>query len=148
LYGLREWPEVSPKGIKDKIYLLFKRTRKPLHFTEVANKIEGSLVQTVHNELIRDSRFVLIGRGIYALREWGYVEGDVKDVILNIFATENKPLTKEEILERVKKQRFIKENTVLMNLGNKNILPAIMKAVIGVVTCKKPKTFKYLILRL
>ncbi len=119
LYGLREWPEVSPKGIKDKIYLLFKKNRKPLHFTDVAGKIEGSLVQTVHNELIRDKRFVLIGRGIYALREWGYVEGDVKDVILNIFATENKPLTKDEILSRVMKQRLIKENTVLMNLSNK-----------------------------
>ena len=119
LYGLREWPEVSPKGIKDKIYLLFKKTRKPLHFTDVAGKIEGSLVQTVHNELIRDKRFVLIGRGIYALREWGYVEGDVKDVILSIFQAENKPLTKDEILERVMKQRLIKENTVLMNLSNK-----------------------------
>jgi len=119
IYGLREWPEVSPKGIKDKIYLLFKKTRKPLHFTDVAQKINGSLVQTVHNELIRDKRFVLIGRGIYALKEWGYVEGDVKDVILNIFFNENRPLTKSEILDRVMKQRRIKENTVLMNLSNK-----------------------------
>jgi hypothetical protein len=119
LFGLREWPEVSPKGIKDKIYLLLKKNRKPLHFTDVAHKIEGSLVQTVHNELIRDKRFVLIGRGIYALREWGYSEGDVKDVILSIFKNENKPLTKAEILDRVMKQRLIKENTVLMNLSNK-----------------------------
>lgn len=119
LYGLREWPEVSPKGIKDKIYLLLKKNRKPLHFTDVARKIDGSLVQTVHNELIRDKRFVLIGRGIYALREWGYAEGDVKDVILKIFANENRPLTKSEILDRVMKQRLIKENTVLMNLSNK-----------------------------
>lgn len=119
LYGLREWPEVSPKGIKDKIYLLFKKNQKPLHFTDVAQRIEGSLVQTVHNELIRDKRFVLIGRGIYALKEWGYLEGDVKDVILNIFSNENRPLTKEEILDRVMKQRLIKENTVLMNLSNK-----------------------------
>jgi hypothetical protein len=119
LYGLREWPEVSPKGIKDKIYLLFKKNRNPLHFTDVAKKIDGSLVQTVHNELIRDKRFVLIGRGIYALRDWGYAEGDVKDVILNIFNSENRPLTKAEILDRVMKQRLIKENTVLMNLSNK-----------------------------
>lgn len=119
LYGLRDWPEVSPKGIKDKIYLLFKKSHNPLHFTDVAKKIDGSLVQTVHNELIRDKRFVLIGRGIYALREWGYVEGDVKDVILNIFGNENRPLAKEEILGRVMKQRLIKENTVLMNLSNK-----------------------------
>jgi hypothetical protein len=118
-YGLRDWPEVNPKGIKDKIYLLFKKSRNPLHFTDVAKRINGSLVQTVHNELIRDQRFILIGRGIYALKEWGYVEGDVKDVILNIFGNENRPLTKTEILDRVMKQRRIKENTVLMNLSNK-----------------------------
>jgi len=119
LYGLREWPEVNPKGIKDKIFLLFKKTGNPLHFTDVAERIEGSLVQTVHNELIRDKRFVLIGRGKYALKDWGYVAGDVKDVILNIFGNENRPLTRDEILDRVMKQRQIKENTVLMNLGNK-----------------------------
>ena len=119
LYGLREWPEINPKGIKDKIYLLFKKAQKPFHFTEVAGQIKGSLVQTVHNELIRDPRFVLIGRGIYALKEWGYQEGDVKDVILTIFKSENKPLTKEEIVNRVLKQRMIKENTILMNLSNK-----------------------------
>lgn len=119
LYGLREWPEINPKGIKDKIYLLFKKSEKPFHFTDVARRIQGSLVQTVHNELIRDPRFVLIGRGIYALKEWGYLEGDVKDVINAVFAQENRPLTREEILDRVMKQRLIKENTVLMNLSNK-----------------------------
>jgi len=121
LYGLSDWPEINPKGIKDKIYLLFKKFQKPFHFTEVAGQIKGSLVQTVHNELIRDSRFVLIGRGIYALKEWGYREGDVKDVILSIFQQESKPLTKQEIVERVLKQRIIKENTILMNLSNKKV---------------------------
>ncbi len=120
LYGLREWPEVNPKGIKDKIYLLLKESKNPLHFSDVARGIEGSLVQTVHNELIRDPRFVLIGRGLYALKDWGYVAGDVKDVILNIFGNEGRPLSKQEILDRVMRQRHIKENTVLMNLGNKN----------------------------
>jgi hypothetical protein len=119
LYGMREWPEINPKGIKDKIYLLFKKSQKPFHFTDVASRIQGSLVQTVHNELIRDPRFVLIGRGIYALKEWGYVEGDVKDVIGNILTSESHPLTKDEIIEKVLKQRRIKQNTILMNLSNK-----------------------------
>jgi len=119
LYGMREWPEINPKGIKDKIYLLFKKAQKPFHFTEVAGRIQGSLVQTVHNELIRDPRFVLIGRGIYALKEWGYVEGDVKDVIGNILINENRPLTRDEIVSQVLKQRRIKQNTILMNLSNK-----------------------------
>jgi hypothetical protein len=78
LYGLREWPEINPRGVRDKAYLVFKELQKPLHFTEVAKLIEGSNLATVHNELIRDERFVLIGRGIYALREWGYEPGEVK----------------------------------------------------------------------
>lgn len=118
-YGLREWPEINPKGIKDKIYLLFKKVRKPFHFTEVASQIPGSLVQTVHNELIRDPRFILIGRGIYALKEWGYISGDVKDVIANVLTSEARPMTKEEIIQKVLQQRQIKQNTILMNLSNK-----------------------------
>jgi len=81
--------------------------------------LEGSLVQTVHNELIKDSRFVLVGRGIYALEEWGYYPGQVKDVILRVLREERKPITKEEILEKVLEQRLVKENTILLNLSNK-----------------------------
>lgn len=118
-YGLKDWPEISPRGVKDKAYLVFKKEKRPLHFTEVARLVEGSLVQTVHNELIKDPRFVLVGRGIYALKEWGYSPGQVKDVIFAILKEERKPLTKEEILERVLKQRLVKENTILLNLSNK-----------------------------
>jgi hypothetical protein len=116
LYGLREWPEINPRGLRDKAYLVFKELQRPLHFTEVARMIEGANVKSVHNELIRDERFVLIGRGIYALKEWGYFPGEVKDVIYK-FLREEGPLTKEEILERIRKQRMVKENTVLINLA-------------------------------
>lgn len=119
LYGLKDWPEINPRGIKDKAYLALKKTGKPLHFKEITNLIEGANFQTVHNELIKDSRFVLVGRGIYALSEWGYIPGQVKDVILRILEEEKKPLRKEEIIEKVLRQRFVKENTILMNLSNK-----------------------------
>ena len=119
LFGLKDWPEINPRGIKDRAYLVFKKNNKPLHFTEVANLIEGSLVQTVHNELIKDPRFVLVGRGIYALEEWGYFPGQVKDVISKILKEGREPLNKEEILEKVLKQRLVKENTVFLNLSNK-----------------------------
>ncbi|MDI6602747.1 MAG: sigma factor-like helix-turn-helix DNA-binding protein [Patescibacteria group bacterium] len=118
LYGLKDWPEINPRGVKDKAYLVFKKLGKPLHFKEITKFIEGSLSQTVHNELIKDPRFVLVGRGIYALKEWGYERGQVKDVIAKILK-ENGPLTKSEILERVLKQRLVKENTILINLNNK-----------------------------
>jgi len=116
LYGLREWPEINPKRISDKAYLVFQELKKPLHFTEIAKFIERVNVKSLHNELIKDQRFVLVGRGIYALREWGYFPGDVKDVIFK-FLQEEGPLTKEEIFEKIKKQRFVKESTVLINLA-------------------------------
>ena len=119
LFGLKGWPEINPRGVKDRAYLVFKKTKKPLHFSQVAKLINAALPQTVHNELIRDERFVLVGRGIYALREWGYESGQVKDVIFKILKKAGKPLTKEEILKKVFQQRLVKENTVLLNLSNK-----------------------------
>ena len=120
LFGLRDWPEINPRGIKDKAYLVFKKKNNPLHFREVAEFIgPKALSQTVHNELIRDPRFVLVGRGTYALRDWGYEQGVVKDVIKNILKEAKNPLTKEEVLEKVLQQRMVKENTILLNLQNK-----------------------------
>ncbi len=119
LLGLRDWPEINPRKIKDKAYFALKECQKPLHFVQVASSIDSALPQTVHNELIKDPRFVLVGRGIYALKEWGYEKGLVKDVISSILKTAGRPLGREEVLEKTLKQRLVKENTVLLNLGNK-----------------------------
>jgi len=125
LFGLKEWPEINPRGVKDKAFIVFKKEKKPLHFTEVAKLIESHFSEgkvffpTVHNELIKDARFVLVGRGTYALKEWGYEPGMVKDVIVKVLKESTNPLAKEEIVEKVLTQRFVKENTVLLNLKNK-----------------------------
>jgi len=120
LFGLRAWPEINPRGVKDKAYLVFKKEQKPLHFMQVAGLIgPGTLPQTVHNELIKDPRFVLVGRGLYALQEWGYEQGQVKDIILKVLKESQKPLPKEKVVDLVLKQRLVKENTVLLNLTNK-----------------------------
>jgi len=126
-YGLTSWPEVSPKAINDRIYIVLEKEGKPLHFrkiTEICNNLFANnskkfIVQTVHNELIRDKRFVLVGRGIYALKKWGYEEGTVKELIFKILKESNKPLTRDEILEKILKQRQIKPTTVLVNLYDK-----------------------------
>lgn len=119
LYGLNDWPEINPRGIKDKAYLVFKKEKRPLHFVKVASLVKGALPQTVHNELIKDSRFVLVGRGLYALGEWGYQPGIVREVIANILQKSRKPVPKEEVLEKVLKQRYVQPSTVLLNLQNK-----------------------------
>lgn len=127
-FGLVDWPEISPKGVKDKAYLVLKLTGRPLHFREITEKInevfsnnKKALYQTVHNELIKDKRFVLVGRGIYALSEWGYKEGTVKDVILDILKKSKKHLPKEEIIKEVLKQREVKRNTILLALSDKKL---------------------------
>ena len=129
-FGLAHWPEIKPRAVKDIIYLTLLQEGKPLHFTEIANiankRYSSFLVnkkilpQTVHNELIKDSKFVLVGRGIYALSEWGYKPGTVKDLIVKILKDSKKPLAKKEIIEELKKQRLVKENTILLNLANRS----------------------------
>ncbi|MCX6761824.1 MAG: HTH domain-containing protein [Candidatus Moranbacteria bacterium] len=126
-WGMRQWPEVTPKGSREKIYLILKEEKKPLHFTAIAKLIEKYKLgtkkvhpQTIHNELIKDPRFVLIGRGIYALGEWGYSGGAVKDVLEGILAKSEKPLDREEIIEKVLEVRKVKRTTIMINLNGKN----------------------------
>lgn len=126
-FGLAHWPEISPRGVKDKSYIILKNFGKPLHFSEVTKLINESLpcgkqayVQTVHNELIKDPRFVLVGRGLYALAEWGYEPGTVAETISQILKKEG-PLTRLEIIDKVLQKRLVKENTVLINLQNRKL---------------------------
>jgi len=133
-FGLIEWPEVKPKKLKDKAYLVFKEKNTPLHFAEVAKLINQfmkkwdlekenqreALVQTIHNELIRDDRFVLIGRGLYALREWGYESGTVENVIARVLEGSKQLLSADEIIDKVLERRLVKKSTILLNLNRSN----------------------------
>lgn len=124
---LGEWgratsPNVRTRGIKDYAYLVMRKHGSPMHFREVAQAIEKTFdkkthTATCHNELIKDPRFVLVGRGVYALKEWGYKGGVVRDVIKDILEKEG-PLSKEEVVDRVLKERYLKRNTILVNLQN------------------------------
>ena len=131
-WGFIGSPEVSPKGVKDKAYLIFKKEKKPLHFAQVANLINQVAFlgrkahpQTVHNELIKDPRFVLVGRGIYALADWGYEPGTVRDVLVSTLKNAEGGLAKEEIIKIVQTKRLVKENTILLNLQNKKVFKKI-----------------------
>lgn len=126
-FGLITWPTIRPRGVRDRAYAVLTRAGKPMHFREVATSISKSgwaarkaHPQTVHNELIKDPRFVLVGRGLYALAEWGYEPGTVGEVITSVLKTAKRPLSKEDLLKRVLALRFVKPTTVLLNLQNKN----------------------------
>lgn len=127
---LGEWghstsPNVRVKGIRDYAYLVVKRHGSPMHFREVAGAIEQLFERkahtaTTHNELIKDQRFVLVGRGLYALTEWGYSAGVVKDVLRDILEKHG-PLSREEIIDKVRKERYVKDNTIIVNLQDGNM---------------------------
>ncbi len=134
-WGLNKWPTVNPKNIRDKIYVILQDNGKPLHFSEIAKSIKTSdfkrknvTTQAIHNELIKDKRFVLIGRGIYALSEWGYKKGTVSDIISDILKKEGGPLTLDEIVRRFLKHRQVKETTILLNLQSKPQFKRVAKA--------------------
>lgn len=121
-WGLTEWRFVRPRSIRDKVEIILKKSGRPMHFMEIANTIKEAgfdhknvTVQAVHNELIRYPQFVLVGRGLYALREWGYEPGTVADVIETILKQKG-ALSKKQIIEEVSKQRTVKVGTISLNL--------------------------------
>ncbi len=121
-WGKSHSSNIKTKGVRDYAYLILRKHGSPIHFREVAKLIsevfkKKAHIATTHNELIKDSRFVLVGRGLYALKEWGYKTGVVRDVIKEIIEKYG-PLAKEKIIEHVLKERYVKENTILVNLQN------------------------------
>lgn len=121
-WGAADSPSVNARGVRDYAFLVLRKHGSPMHFTEVAKSISSYFdkkahVATTHNELIKDKRFVLVGRGLYALTEWGYSAGVVRDVVSEILR-KNGPLTKEEIVNKVLRERYVKPNTILVNLQN------------------------------
>ena len=125
-WGLTKWPTVNPKNIRDKIFVILEDNGKPMHFSEIAKSIKDSdfkrknvTTQAIHNELIKDKRFVLIGRGIYALDTWGYTRGTVAEIIADVLKKAGEPLHRDEIVKRVLSNRQVKETTILLNLQSK-----------------------------
>jgi hypothetical protein len=125
-WGLAAWGSIVPKRINDKIALVLEKAGAPLHFTEIAKRINDAhfdsrtaYAPTVHNELILNSQYVLVGRGLYALKSWGYREGVVADVIEDVLHKSGRPMTRAEIVGEVLKQRFVKKNTIHLALTNR-----------------------------
>lgn len=130
LIGLTKWKILNPQTLKDKALYIIKKEKVPMHFVDISNKITQYLgeqvkVNTIHNELIRNAEFVLIGRWIYALREWGFVPGTVLDVIVNVLEKKGEPMNTEDITKEVLKTRNVKQTTIYMNLQNKDVIERV-----------------------
>ncbi len=124
--GLREWPEINPTTVRDKIYLVMKKKKEPLHFEAIADTINKvrfddhtTLTPTVHNELIKDDRFSLVGRGMYGLREYGYESGTAREAIAKVLKKKG-PLVSADVVSHVNQAYSFRQNTILINLQNKS----------------------------
>ena len=134
VWGLTSWPSVNPRNIRDKIFVILSAQKEPMHFADIAKAISESnfkrknvTVQAIHNELIKDKRFVLIGRGIYALSSWGYKKGTVSELITDLLTEAGKPLKREVIVKDILTKRQVKESTVLLNLQNHKLFEKVDK---------------------
>jgi len=132
LIGLSRWKILNPKTLKDKAIYIMKKEKVPMHFVDLSNSItkflgESVKVNTIHNELIRNKEFVLIGRWIYALKEWWFIPGTVIDVIINVLEKNKWPMTTDEITDKVLETRNVKKTTIYMNLQNKNIIERVWR---------------------
>lgn len=134
VWGLVKWPSVNPRNIRDKIFVVLNAKKEPMHFADIAKAISESnfkrknvTTQAIHNELIKDKRFVLIGRGIYALSSWGYTKGTVADIITELLKNADAPLKREAIVKAVLAKRQVKESTILLNLQNHKLFEKVGK---------------------
>ena len=146
-WGLKKWRHINPRSICDKIYIVLQEEKKPLHFIDIANKIisrgfdkKSVTVQAVHNELIRFEPFVLVGRGLYALKEWGYAEGTVSDIIEDVLKKyKNKVVSKKTIVAEVLEQRDVKISTISLNLQKNDHFVRVGRALYQLDLSKKKK---------
>jgi hypothetical protein len=127
-WGLAKWTDIHPKDVGDKVYLVLSHHGKPEHYSKITELINKQSFdkrtahkETVHNELIKDDRFVLVGRGIYALTKWGYKKGVVADIIKETLQKSPEPLTRDQLIEQVLKQRLVKRNTIIVGLSNRKL---------------------------
>lgn len=133
LIGLSKWKILNPKTLKDKAQYILRKEKIPMHFVSIANKITETMgekvkINTIHNELIRNTEFVLVGRWIYALKDWGiYKPGTVLDMIVDIMKKAGEPMATEDIIAKVLKVRKVKNTTIYMNLQNKKTIERVWR---------------------
>ncbi len=135
-WGLASWRHINPRSIKDKILIILKSMGKPLHFSDIARHVLNDFSakkrvtpQAIHNELIRHDEFILVGRGLYGLKEWGMVAGTVCDVIKTVLIENKGPMKRQEIIEAVLKKRDIRIGTISLNLQKYAFFKRVGRAV-------------------
>lgn len=135
-WGLKEWRFINPRSIKDCIMIVLKEAGKPLHFSAIMEAISKDFPnrkrvtpQASHNELIRHDEFVLVGRGLYGLKEWGLAAGTVCDLIRMVLIENNGPMKRQDIIQSVLDKREVRLGTISLSLQKYPFFERVGRAV-------------------
>ncbi|GIW66019.1 MAG: hypothetical protein KatS3mg094_538 [Candidatus Parcubacteria bacterium] len=130
-FGYIKNKRILPSSLIDKIRLILSFEKRPLSFYEIykklneINKIDDEFIhqvwkkkyslRTVHYILNSYKKeFVLVGRGVYTLKDCGIKEGKLIDIITEL-VKENNGLSLDDLLDNLKKQqRIFSKNTFLI----------------------------------
>ncbi len=122
-WGIKSWRTINPRSIKDKIMVSLRKSGKPMHFSDIVDHVLNDFsskkkvtAQAIHNDLIRHEEFILVGRGMYGLREWNLPAGTVCDVIISVLKENKGPMKRQDIIQGVLKKRDIRLGTISLNL--------------------------------
>lgn len=122
-WGLKSWRFINPRSIKDCIQIVLKNNEKPMHFSDIMQAITADFPdrkkvtpQASHNELIRHDEFVLVGRGLYGLREWGLAAGTVCDLIRSVLIENGGSMKRQDIIQKVLDKRDVRLGTISLSL--------------------------------
>lgn len=124
-WGRADSSNIKTRGVRDMAYLILREAGVPMHFRDIA-ELTGERfgkkinIATMHNELIKDPRFDLVGRGKYALTDWGFYGGTVADLIGEILG-KKKNMSEDEVIQAVLERKMVKESTIKINLKNKKL---------------------------
>ncbi len=145
-WGLANSRHIRLKGVKDYAFLVLKDIGKPLHFEDISKEIKKRFgrevnTATTHNELIKDDRFILVGRGLYGLKEWGVYSGGTVSDVIKTYLKEHGPAIKDDIIEYVLSKKDVKPQTIVINLS-KRIFKKLDNGKYDIIRRKKRKTKK------
>lgn len=85
--------------------------------------------QAIHNELIRHGEFVLVGRGLYALKDWDIPAGTVADLIKSVLEENGGPMKRQDIIQKVLEKRDVQIGTISLNLQKYPFFKRVGRAV-------------------
>lgn len=135
-FNSNPFAEIGPNGIllnknskqtlHSHIRDVLKQSGSPLHYTEIYKRLLRNEVNVKSDKsvltviFLKKQMFGLKGDGIYGLREWGGLFGNMAEVAEQILTLRNEPIHIRELENLVCKELIISKNSVKITIFKKS----------------------------